>query len=642
MTSADPRVITDSDAAVEAVIARVGQNIVLALPLGLGKPLRFVNALYQRARHDPTLNLHIVTGLSLQVPQASTSLERRFLEPFTKRLYGDIPDLEYARDAAKSDLPENVKVSEFFFQAGSFLNVEEQQRQFVCTNYTHVIRELLARGVNVVAQMVASAADDERQEFSLSCNPDLTLDLLPLLREREAKGQPLALLAEVNRQLPWMGNDAAVPVNTFDLVLDNPASDYPLFSAPQTHISTPDHLIGFYASTLLRDGGTLQLGIGSLGTAVAHSAILRHCHNEHWRQLYDRLNIASRFPVASEWGGTAPFEKGLYGCSEMMTEDFIHLMNAGVLSREVSGGIVMHGGFYLGSNAFYEQLRQLPAHQRQQICMTSVNFINDLFDHRFGDQYMKMSQRAHSRFINSAMMQTLSGETVSDGLDDGRVISGVGGQYNFVAMAHDLPGARSIITLPSTRETKGKTVSTILFNYGHCTIPRHLRDIVITEYGIADLRGQEDEQVYQRLIAIADARFQPELLEQAKQAGKIAADFDLPSSWQKNTPENIGKIIDDIARESGQRDMFPAYPFGSDFTEEELVLVDVLKWLKTETATPVGKVTTILRALFSGGGREYINYLVRMELDAAEGLAARLERKFLIYALNKTREKPPG
>src|SRR5690606_17891258 len=178
--------------------------------------------------------------------------------------------------------------------------------------------------------------------------------------------------------------------------------------------------------------------------------------------------------------------------------------------------------------------------------MTSVNFINDLFDHRFGDQRLKMSQRAHSRFINSAMMQTLSGETVSDGLDDGRVISGVGGQYNFVAMAHDLPGARSIITLRSTREKNGKTLSNILFNYGHCTIPRDLRDIVITEYGIADLRGQEDEQVYQRLIAIADARFQSALLEEAKQAGKIAADFVLPPSWQKNTPEQIERIANDV------------------------------------------------------------------------------------------------
>src|SRR5690606_717602 len=144
--------------------------------------------------------------------------------------------------------------------------------------------------------------------------------------------------------------------------------------------------------------------------------------------------------------------KGLYGCSEMMTEDFIHLMNGGVLRREVADGIVMHGGFFLGSYAFYAQLRELSPQQRQQISMTSVNFINDLFDHRFGDQRLKVSQRAHSRFINSAMMQTLSGETVSDGLDDGRVISGVGGQYNFVAMAHDLPGARSIITLRSTRE----------------------------------------------------------------------------------------------------------------------------------------------------------------------------------------------
>src|SRR5260221_6025402 len=93
------------------------------------------------------------------------------------------------------------------------------------------------------------------------------------------------------------------------------------------------------------------------------------------------------------------------------------------------------------------------------------------------------------------MMVTLSGAAVSDGLADGRVVSGVGGQYNFVAMAHELERARSILLLRSTREAGGRVESNIVFNYGHVTIPRHPRDIVVTQHGVADLPGRTDAEV---------------------------------------------------------------------------------------------------------------------------------------------------
>ncbi|MEX2335067.1 MAG: acetyl-CoA hydrolase, partial [Pseudohongiella sp.] len=155
MTANGPMQVSGSDEAVQAVIDRVGHDIVLGLPLGVGKPLRFTNALYRRACKDAGLKLHIVTGLSLQIPQSSSAMERRFLEPFLERLYGKVPELEYARDAAAGKLPDNVKVSEFFFQAGSFLDQSQQQRDYVCSNYTHAVRDLMAQGLNVIAQMVA-------------------------------------------------------------------------------------------------------------------------------------------------------------------------------------------------------------------------------------------------------------------------------------------------------------------------------------------------------------------------------------------------------------------------------------------------------------------------------------------------------
>ena len=119
------------------------------------------------------------------------------------------------------------------------------------------------------------------------------------------------------------------------------------------------------------------------------------------------------------------------------------------------------------------------------------------------------------------------------------MVSGVGGQYNFVAMAHELPGARSILMLRSTRSKGGKVTSNIVRSYGHITIPRHLRDIVVTEYGIADLRGKSDQKIIAELLKVADSRFQDELLSQAKQAGKIPADFEIAAEFRNNTPEQL-------------------------------------------------------------------------------------------------------
>lgn len=721
--------LNNAEACVDEVIRRVGKDITLGLPLGLGKPVRFVNALYERARQDPEIRLHIMTALSLLAPRGASSLEQRFMKPFAERLYGDIPELAYARDVSANRLPPNVTVSEFFFKAGSYLNNRSQQRHYVSTNYTHAVRDLMALGVNVLAQMVSPGeAVGAPGKISLSCNPDLTLDLLPLMREREAAGTPVAMVAELNRPLPFMGHHAAIDENRFDVVLDQPNTDYPLFSAPQMSVSPEDHLIGFYASCLLRDGGTLQVGIGSLGAALVHSTILRHRSNEDWRAVFDHLRVAEHFPVVDEVGGTDPFDAGLYGCSEMMVDGFLYLMEAGILSREVydhaglqdlinrekigptpslsdldtlreagiidsplrardvqwlvtygffrsevafkggrlalgeqsldgdldqpeareaietlilgdqlKGGIAMHGGFYVGPQQFYQSLRDMSPERHDRICMTSVNFINHLYDHRFGDQKLKVAQRQHGRFVNSAMMYTLSGAAVSDGLDDGRVVSGVGGQYNFVAMAHELPGARSILTMRAVRHSKGKALSNIVFNYAHCTIPRHLRDIVITEYGIADLRGQSDEQVYLRLIRIADSRFQESLLRQAQKAGKVDSKFRLPASWKNNTPQAIRKAV----LVTGNPDLFPPFPFGRDFTHEELTLGKALKGLKAATATRRGKLSTLWQAARAGDDeKRYEPYLKRMGLQDARGFRDKLDRKLVIHGLRQL-ETPP-
>src|SRR6202023_2095091 len=111
------------------------------------------------------------------------------------------------------------------------------------------------------------------------------------------------------------------------------------------------------------------------------------------------------------------------------------------------------------------------------------------------------------------------------------------------AQGFALEGARSIIIVRATRTANGRLSSNIRWQYGHVTIPRHLRDIVVTEYGIADLRGKTDRDVIAAMLAVADSRFQDELLRQAKDAGKIEKRFELPPAWRDNTPERIARAL---------------------------------------------------------------------------------------------------
>ncbi|HEY7979702.1 MAG TPA: acetyl-CoA hydrolase/transferase C-terminal domain-containing protein, partial [Rhizomicrobium sp.] len=320
-----------------------------------------------------------------------------------------------------------------------------------------------------------------------------------------------------------------------------------------------------------------------------------------------------------------PFAKGLYASTEMLVDSFLALMDAGVLKREVDG-VLVHGGFFLGPKSFYRRLREMPPEQLARIQMTAVSFTNQLY----GDEDKKRAARVGARFVNSALMATLMGAVISDGLEDGRVVSGVGGQYNFVEQAFALPDARAIITLKATRTAGGKTTSNIRWVYGHETIPRHLRDIIITEYGIADLRGKSDRDVIAAMLSIADSRFQPELMQAAKDAGKLPRGYEIPAPHRDNTPEKIARLLKPFA----DRGLLSVFPFGSDFTPVEQRLLPALDLLKGSSKSHlVGLALSGLFAADVPGGREALQ---RMGIDNPTRFADRIYRLLLRAALAQT------
>ncbi len=709
-----PRNFTDPDQCAEAIIAKVGPRLVVGAPLGIGKPNHLINALFRRVARDPKLHLRLVTALSLERPVPKSDLERRFLVPFTDRVFGDYPELEYMRALRTRTLPPNVELSEFYFKSGSMLGVDAAQQNYVSSNYTHVARDMLAAGANVVLQAVAMLPGPR---YSLSSNPDVTLDIAPGLREAEQAGRPVAIAGMVNRKLPFMFGAAEVAPDFFDFVVDSPELDHHLFAVPNMAIDPAAHMVGLYASTLVKDGGTIQVGIGSLGDACVYASQLRHGRNADYRDALEKTGaLAKCGPLIERLGGLEPYKEGLYAGSEMFGDGLLHLYEAGILKRRVydhaglqallnsgrlsesvgpdtlgtlrdaevigtklsaedvaflqrfgilrpdviyadgalaledgsrvpadlgdrealrrinagalcarlRGGVLVHSAFFLGSQWFYDALHAMPEPERRLFAMEAVSAVNELFS----DVELEKLQHRHARFLNICMKMTLLGSAVSDSLDDGRVVSGVGGQYNFVAMAHALKQARSVLMLRSTHRSHGKLESNIVWEYAHSTISRHLRDVVVTEYGIADLRGKTDKEVIAAMLNVADSRFQEHLMAEAKRAGKLPQDHAIPEAFRHNTPERLQADLKPF-RAAG---LFPDFPFGSDFTPEELALGKALKRLQAQSGSLMGKLELGL-SLLRAPSPAAAPYLARMGLGSPATLKQAVFARLVAGAL---------
>jgi hypothetical protein len=199
-------------------------------------------------------------------------------------------------------------------------------------------------------------------------------------------------------------------------------------------------------------------------------------------------------------------------------------------------------------------------------------------------------------------------------------------------MAHAMQEARSILCVRATRSAKVVVSSNIVWSYGHVTVPRHLRDIAVTEYGIADLRGRTDREVVEALVGIMDSRFQQTFVNDAKRAGKLPKDWVVPEAARANTPEHLSNKLAPWR----QRGLFPELPFGTDFTAEEIALAKALRSLQAATQSWPGRVRAVVEALMHGSATPAVQpHLARMGLERADSLSQTVQRRLLTAALRK-------
>jgi hypothetical protein len=232
--------------------------------------------------------------------------------------------------------------------------------------------------------------------------------------------------------------------------------------------------------------------------------------------------------------------------------------------------------------------------------------------------------------MNSGLFASFLGDVASETVDDGRVVGGVGGQFDFASMAHGLPEARSVLLVKSTHGSGDDTRSNIRPTAGHATVPRHLRDLVVTEYGVANLRGKTDREVIEAMIAIADARFVDGLVSAAQRSKKLPKSYNVPDRVRgRNHPQRLREDLAPL-REAGH---LPELPFGSDLSPVEITLKRALtaftraSW--AEKAKHVAKNAGAIRRPPDAASP----YLERLGLKDATSAGERAMRALVVAAL---------
>ncbi len=327
-------------------------------------------------------------------------------------------------------------------------------------NYFCELPSMISRGL-IPSDVVFSMASpmDAHGYFSLSLAADYTMAAVAKAR---------AIVLEVNPNVPFAFGDCHVHISQVASLIE---SEDPVQEVGLPKIGPVQQAIGKYVADLIDDGSTLQIGYGGI-------------------------------PDATVMQLTAKHDLGIH--TEMIGDGILTLIEAGAVTNKRKNHLPgkMQATFALGSNKLYRFMDRNPALE-----MHPVNITNDPALAGLNDKLVA---------INATMQVDLVGQCGSESLGP-MPYSGTGGQADFVRAANRSNGGKAFIVLPST--AKDDTISRIvptLAEGTHVTTSKNAINYVVTEHGVAQLRGQSAKQRVRSMIAIAHPKFRDELTEQAK------------------------------------------------------------------------------------------------------------------------------
>lgn len=296
---------------------------------------------------------------------------------------------------------------------------------------------------------------------------------LSLVIEKPLIEAAKTVVLEINEAMPWTLGDTQIHVSEVDYFVENHT---PLFELPSARPDPWEEKIGGYVAALIEDGSTLQLGIGGIPNAITHL-------------LMDRCDL------------------GIH--TEMFTTGIVDLYEAGVITgRKKSlwkGKMV--GAFALGEQRLYDFLDNNLAVELQQGHVTNDPYV-------IGRNHKMVS-------VNTALQVDCFGQVCSQSIGP-RHFSGTGGQLDTHRGAQLSPGGRGIIALRST--AKNGSISTIvptLATGAEVTVPGQDVDTIVTEYGVAELKGKSVKARTEALIRIAHPDFRPWIREEVERLGIV-------------------------------------------------------------------------------------------------------------------------
>jgi len=327
-------------------------------------------------------------------------------------------------------------------------------------SYFSELPTLITRGLTPVDVVLAIASEmDSHGYFSLSLAADYTMAAVAKAR---------AVVLEVNPNVPFANGNCHVHISQVAGIVE---SGDPVLEVGLPKIGPVQEAIGKYVADLIDDGATLQIGYGGIPDAVV-------------MQLTDKKDL------------------GIH--TEMIGDGIMMLVEAGVVTNRRKN---MHHGkmlatFALGSNKLYRFMDRNPALE-----MHPVDFTNDPF---------LAGQNDNLVAINATMQVDLIGQCGSESLGF-TPYSGTGGQADFVRAANRSQGGKAFIVLPATaKEGAISRIVPTLTAGTHITTGKNDVNYVVTEFGVAQLRGKTAKQRAQALIGIAHADFRAELRDAAK------------------------------------------------------------------------------------------------------------------------------
>ena len=354
---------------------------------------------------------------------------------------------------------DHVRHLAFFYGGASRPGGQEGWIDYLPSYFSEMPSMIMNRQIRVDVVFSMASPMDEHGYFALSLGTDYTMAAVSMAR---------AVILEVNPNVPFTNGNCHVHISHIARLVE---SDEAVLEVGLPQIGQVQEAIGEYVTDIIDDGSTLQIGYGAIPDAVVMQ--LSHKH-----------------------------DLGIH--TEMIGDGILKLLECGAVTNRKKNYLPgkMVATFALGSQKLYRFM-----HRNSMLEMHLVDYTNDPYLAARNDKLVS---------INATLQVDLLGQCCSESFGP-QPYSGTGGQVDFVRAANRSRDGKSFIVLPST--AKGDSVSRIvpaLSSGAHVTTSKNDVNYVVTEYGLAELRGKTARQRAQALIGIAHPDFRGELSEAAR------------------------------------------------------------------------------------------------------------------------------